>query len=74
MNQEILIGCDPEVFVKKDGLFKSAHGLIKGDKKNPFKIRSGAVQVDGMALEFNIDPAHNEDEFVFLVNDVFDQM
>lgn len=70
----ILIGCDPEVFVKKNGKFFSAHGLIKGDKKNPQKIRSGAVQVDGMALEFNIDPAKNEDEFVFLVNDVYEQM
>lgn len=70
----ILIGCDPEVFVKENGLFRSAHGLIKGDKKNPHKIRSGAVQVDGMALEFNIDPAKSEDEFVFLVNDVYEQM
>lgn len=70
----ILIGCDPEVFVKQNGLFKSAHNLIKGDKKNPFKIRSGAVQVDGMALEFNIDPAATEDQFLFNVQDVFDQM
>jgi hypothetical protein len=70
----ILIGCDPEVFVKQGGLFKSAHNLIKGDKKNPFKVRSGAVQVDGMALEFNIDPAATEDQFVFNVQDVFNQM
>lgn len=70
----ILIGCDPEVFVKKGDKFLSAHGLIKGDKKNPQKIRSGAVQVDGMALEFNIDPAADEDQFVFLVNDVYEQM
>lgn len=71
---QILVGCDPEVFVKQNGLFRSAHGLIKGDKKNPQKIRSGAVQVDGMALEFNIDPAKSEDEFVFLVTDVYEQM
>lgn len=69
-----LIGCDPEVFVKKQGTFLSAFGLIKGDKKNPQKIRNGAVQVDGMALEFNIDPAHSEDEFCFNVQDVFSQM
>lgn len=74
MNQQILIGCDPEVFVRQGGVFKSAHGLIRGDKKNPQKVRSGAVQVDGMALEFNIDPAKNEDEFVFLVSDVFLQL
>jgi hypothetical protein len=71
---KILIGCDPEVFIKQKGIFKSAYNLIKGDKKNPQKIRSGAVQVDGMALEFNIDPAATEDEFVFNVQDVFNQM
>jgi hypothetical protein len=67
----ILVGCDPEVFVKQGGLFKSAHGLIKGDKKDPQKIPYGAVQVDGMALEFNINPAATEDEFVLNVTQVF---
>ena len=71
---KILIGCDPEVFAKQTGIFKSAYNLIKGDKKHPQKVRSGAVQVDGMALEFNIDPAATEDEFVFNVQDVFNQM
>lgn len=71
---KILIGCDPEVFVKQKGLFRSAHNLIKGDKKNPQKVRRGAVQVDGMALEFNIDPAGSEDEFCINVQDVFNQM
>jgi hypothetical protein len=71
---KILVGCDPEVFVKKAGVFHSAHGLIKGDKANPQKVRRGAVQVDGMALEFNIDPAATEDEFVINVNDVLGQM
>jgi hypothetical protein len=70
----ILIGCDPEVFVSQKGTFLSAFGLIKGDKKNPEKIRRGAVQVDGMALEFNIDPAATEEEFCINVNDVFSQM
>lgn len=70
----ILVGCDPEVFVKQNNVFKSAFGLIKGDKKNPQKIRRGAVQVDGMALEFNIDPAATEDEFCINVQDVFAQM
>lgn len=71
---EIKIGCDPEVFVRKDGTFKSAHGLILGDKKNPLPVRSGAVQVDGMALEFNIDPASTEDAFAYNVQDVFNQL
>ena len=51
---KILVGCDPEIFVKQAGVFKSAHGLVVGDKKDPQKVNKGAVQVDGMALEFNI--------------------
>ena len=57
------IGADPEFFVRKDGKFISAHGLIEGTKKNPLKVPGGAVQVDGMALEFNIDPATTFKEF-----------
>lgn len=71
---QILVGCDPEVFVKKENQFLSAFGLIQGDKKNPFKVNRGAVQVDGMALEFNIDPAYSEDEFCLNVQDVFNTM
>lgn len=71
---QILIGCDPEVFVRKNGVFQSAFGLIQGDKKNPQKVPRGAVQVDGMALEFNIDPAASEDEFLLNVQDVFNTM
>ncbi len=72
--QQVLIGCDPEVFVRKGQQFLSAFGLIRGDKKNPQKVRRGAVQVDGMALEFNIDPAASEAEFCINVKDVFAQM
>lgn len=71
---KILVGCDPEVFVKKNGIFQSAFGLIAGDKKNPQKVDKGAVQVDGMALEFNIDPAASEAEFLMNVQDVFNIM
>lgn len=70
----ILLGCDPEVFVKKNNKFFSAHGLIPGDKRRPHKVKNGAVQVDGMALEFNIDPAADENAFVFSIQSVFDQM
>lgn len=61
---DILVGADPEVFMMKGKKFISAHGAIPGDKKNPHKVAHGAVQVDGMALEFNIDPAKNPEEFV----------
>lgn len=68
------LGCDPEVFVKQDGKFRSAHGLIPGDKKNPFKIPFGAVQVDGMALEFNITPAETAADFLKNVTEVYHQL
>src|SRR6187402_1390312 len=71
---KILVGCDPEFFVKKAGVFESAHGLIKGDKKNPQRVNRGAVQVDGMAFEFNIDPAASEDEFCININTVLAEM
>lgn len=71
---QILVGCDPEYFVAQNGVFKSAFGLIKGDKKNPQRVDKGAVQVDGMALEFNIDPAASEDEFCININTVMAQL
>lgn len=61
---KITIGCDPELFVTKNGKYRSAHGLIPGTKEEPFRVENGAVQVDGMALEFNIDPVDNADDFV----------
>lgn len=71
----ILIGCDPELFVvNKEGRPRSAHGLIPGTKKEPHKVPKGAIQVDGMALEFNIDPAATEDEFVENISTVLQHL
>lgn len=74
-NVEFLLGCDPEVFVKNEkGEFVSAHGMIPGTKDEPLKVRNGMVQVDGMALEFGIDPAANKRDFVYRINDVLSQL
>lgn len=67
---QILVGCDPEIFMFKDGIPVSAHNAIPGTKYDPYKVNNGAVQVDGMALEFNIDPSHTEEEFVNSVQSV----
>ena len=67
---KLLIGCDPELFVAKNGVFLSAHGLIPGNKRNPHEVLDGAVQVDGTALEFNIKPATNLQEFIHNTNSV----
>lgn len=71
---EITIGCDPEFFVTEDGKYRSAHGLVQGTKEKPFVVNGGAVQVDGMALEFNTDPAKTADEFVKNINLVMGQL
>ena len=62
---EILIGADPELFVKnkRSGRFVSAHNLIPGSKEEPFKVPFGAVQPDGVSAEFNIEPVKTLEEF-----------
>lgn len=66
MTKAVLIGADPELFMKNpnSGAFVSAHGCVPGTKYKPHKVPLGAVQIDGTALEFNIDPAATVDEFV----------
>lgn len=71
---KLKIGADPEVFLFKDGNPVSAYGVIGGNKQQPLPVRNGAVQVDGMALEFNIDPANTELEFVYNIEDVLTQL
>jgi len=70
----ILIGADPELFVKKAGKLISGFNLIPGTKEEPHKVERGAVQVDGMALEFNVDPSTNADEFCSSIDAVIAQL
>ena len=71
---QITIGADPELFVMQSGRYMSAHDLVPGTKQSPHTVQNGAVQVDGMALEFNIDPADTEDGFVFNLSSVMQQL
>ena len=76
---KLLLGVDPEVFLKNKftGKFVSAADPqynFPGTKYDPFPVRNGAIQVDGHALEFNTRPVDNEDEFVYVINDVFGQL
>jgi phiEco32-like amidoligase-type 2 protein len=68
----ISIGCDPELFVfsMREKKYISAHGMVSGTKENPLPVDRGAVQVDGTALEFNIEPAFNREVFVYNINHV----
>lgn len=69
---KILIGADPELFIKKNGHLVSAYGMFEGTKESPQRVNKGAVQVDGMAAEFNIDPASSSEEFVENITCVMD--
>lgn len=64
MTQTILIGTDPEVFVTDStGRYFSGHDLIEGTKDQPYPVSGGAIQRDGVALEFNTNPAATRSEF-----------
>ena len=66
------IGCDPELFVKNpnSNSFVSGHGMVAGTKESPLKVKAGAVQVDGVALELNTNPAITENMFVTCIQTV----
>lgn len=71
---KLTYGVDPELFVKENGVFVSAHDLLPGTKQEPHLVRGGAVQVDGVAAEFNTFPVDNASEFVDVINLVRSQM
>lgn len=71
---EIKVGCDPEVFVRARNKFICADGLVHGTKRAPQKIIGGMVQIDGMALEFGIDPVKTENGFVRRVSNVVNRV
>lgn len=60
---KLIIGADPEFFVSESGVVLPAIGMVDGDKYNPLACLRGAMQVDGLALEFNIEPAATAQEF-----------
>lgn len=63
--QTLKIGADPEIFLQKDGKIVSAHDIVPGTKEEPFQIDEIGTKVlsDGIALEFNIEPATTQEEF-----------
>lgn len=70
-----IIGADPEVFpVDQNGQFISGHHFNCGTKENPLKTENGHVQVDGIALEFNVSPAGTSNEFVKNVKSVMNDL
>ena len=72
LNYPISIGCDPEFFLVDSKTKKpvSPHEFLSGTKTEPTPVNGGAVQVDGLAVEFNIDPAYNTVGFNRNINSV----
>ena len=70
------IGCDPEFFLKHNGSYKSAVGLIGGSKKKPLKIDKdgSAILEDNVAVEFNTKPANSVEEFRAGIHKVLDYL
>lgn len=69
----ITIGADPEMFIRErlgNRTPVSCHGLIRGDKQNPWPVPGGAIQVDGLAAEININPARTRKEFMENISQV----
>lgn len=61
------LGADPELFVTKNGHWKSIVGLIGGTKDNPKIIDDNGqfkIQEDNVAAEYNIPPSYTKEEFV----------
>ena len=70
----LLIGQDTELFLRRGNNFISAYGVIPGSKANPYPVKKGAVQVDGMALEFNTNPAKTFNQFKVNINTVLSRL
>jgi hypothetical protein len=68
------LGADPEIFLGRGGRFVNAYGLIPGTKEEPHRVIGGAVQVDGVAVEFNIDPVTDLNNFRYRLDLVTQQL
>lgn len=74
MTIDLKVGADPEVFVTKKNKLVSAYNMVPGTKESPYVVPKGAIQVDGMALEFNIDPAESEEVFLENIKTVMSEL
>lgn len=75
MNKFLMIGSDPECFLRdKEGKLVSAIGIIDGTKSCPLKTANGSIQYDGLAAEFNSKPSSNVSDFIYnhklIINDL----
>lgn len=76
MTKKYLFGTDPEMFIWDVDTNRpiSAHDIVPGSKIHPFKTKHGTVQPDGLAAEFNINPAESPEEFATNVMNVISDL
>lgn len=70
----LTIGADPEIFVARGGQLISGHTFPCGTKERPKILKYGAVQNDGMALEFNVRPSKTKVSFINNVVRVYKEL
>lgn len=74
--KNITLGTDPELFLQKDNKIISAIGKIGGSKSEPQPISDEGhfIQEDNVAIEYNIPPCKNVDDWIFHHNFVKDYL
>lgn len=68
------IGADPELFVVRGQEVVPVCGLLGGTKHSPLPVVDGAIQEDNVLAEFNIDVCQTEEEFLYKLGSVMQQV